>query len=134
MNRAIRNTLILSLCLIPWGLWADSSRSHGNQDSSRHGGQTDTLRSTAVETAQSPTRMRPLGTIHHRPYDRQPRYGYWSKKCIRQRSSSLAPLNHTRDCDNPAYTGGYYPHPYAPPYGQGGPVIIINNYGGARHR
>ena len=134
MNKAIRGTLILVLCLIPWGLWADSRRSHGNQDNSRHGGQTDTRHSTAVETAQSPTRMRPLGTIHHRPYDRPPRYGYWSKKCIRQRSSSLAPLNHTRDCDNPAYTGGYYPHPYAPPYGQGGPVIIINNYGGKRNR
>ncbi len=79
--------------------------------------------------------MRPHGTVRPRPYDRPPRYGYWAKKCIRQRNSSLAPLNHTRDCDHPAYTGGYYPHPYAPPYGPGGPVIIIiNNYNGARHR
>jgi hypothetical protein len=57
---------------------------------------------------------------------RQPEYGYWSKKCIRQRSSSMSPWNHSRDCDNPAYMGGFYrAPPRARPYWSASPVIII---------
>ncbi len=46
---------------------------------------------------------------HHRQ-DRtrqQPQQGYWSLKCVRQRQSSV--LQHTRDCDSPAYSGEGYP-------------------------
>lgn len=43
---------------------------------------------------------------------------FWSERCVQQRRAGLP---HTKDCDNPAYTGGAAParpYPYRP-YGRG---------------
>ncbi len=55
---------------------------------------------------------------------------FWSERCVRQRRFGLP---HTRDCDNPAYSGGGFGYPVMRPYGghgprpgpsHGGPIII----------
>ena len=134
MNRTTCRTLILTLSLFTCALWAGSERAHGSEDTSRRSVPTGSPRTMSEAPPPSTSRSQPHGIY---PRDRQPRYGYWSKKCIRQRNSSLGSLTHTRDCDNPAYTGGRYPYmpPYGPvPYGPTAPVMIINNYGAPRGR
>lgn len=47
---------------------------------------------------------------------------FWSDRCVQQRRDRNRP--HTKDCDNPAYTGGAlardpYRHHRWPPYGYG---------------
>lgn len=47
---------------------------------------------------------------------------FWSDRCVQQRRDRSRP--HTKDCDNPAYTGGYRGRePFRsqpwPPYGSG---------------
>lgn len=47
---------------------------------------------------------------------------FWSDRCVQQRRDRSRP--HTKDCDNPAYTGGAlardpYRHHQWPPYGYG---------------
>lgn len=47
---------------------------------------------------------------------------FWSDRCVQQRRDRSRP--HTKDCDNPAYTGGAhardpYRHHQSPPYGYG---------------
>ena len=118
----------------------ESDRSHGTGDVTRH-----------PETREAAPGGRPVTPPYAYPgrppyYDPDDPYGrlrrtdpaaahFWSEKCVRQRESGLSPWNHTRDCDNPAYSGGYAPYPgsysygypgYFPPYGGGGDVIIIN--------
>ena len=93
-------------------------------------------RNQADQTVESPAKERnasgeaphrgDFGGAYRYPGPPQPQFGFWSKKCVRQRSSSLSPWNHTPDCDNPAYTGGYHGRPYPPAYGYAPPVIIIN--------
>ncbi len=43
---------------------------------------------------------------------------FWSERCVRQRRFGLP---HTRDCDNPAYSGGGFGYPVMRPYGGHGP-------------
>ena len=128
MHKARSLTLITVICMTPLAAHTDTGRSYGTEDTARHQGQSDTRRSKADTTDQPAQRKKSRGIYHPKPQSEQHRYGYWSRKCIRQRSSSLAPLVHTRDCDHPAYSGGYYPTPYPAPYGPGAPVIIINNH------
>jgi len=106
MNRYALVSLILILCLLSQATWAEGTRHRG-------------IGHAPVVTGGYPY-------AGARRYYRQPSYGYWSKKCIRQRRSSLGSLGHTGDCDHPAYSGGYYP--YGPPP----PVIIIDDRGRRR--
>lgn len=53
----------------------------------------------------SPGKRRPIGTID--PAVQQ----FWSERCVQQRRYGLP---HTKDCDNPAYTGGSAHRPYRP--------------------
>jgi hypothetical protein len=104
--------------LAPTDATADTQRSPGAQDTSRAAPNRNKL--SGVDT-------RTRTDYGYRDYDPYRHYGadpatrrFWSPQCVQQRQSGLSPLNHTRDCDNPAYTGAYppysrrYPHPYAP--------------------
>ena len=93
---------------------ADTRRSHGAQDTSRHAPARNTLGGIEARARSD-----------HSARDYAPRAGYptdpasrrfWSPNCVQQRQSGASSLNHTRDCDNPAYTGAYRPYPAPAPH------------------
>jgi hypothetical protein len=94
----------------------DTRRSHGAQDTSRHAPARNSLGAIDARTDHSGRDYAPRTGYPTDPATRR----FWSPKCVQQRQSGASPLNHTRDCDNPAYTGAYrpypppYPHPYRP--------------------
>ena len=144
MNRLRTIFLVVAgiVTLAPVPGFAGSERSQGTGDVARH----PETREAGPGNGGKP--VTPPYAYYGRPpyYDRGDPYGrlrrddpatahFWSEKCVRERESGLSPWNHTRDCDNPAYSGGYAPYPgtygypgYYPPYGGGGDVIIINRY------
>ena len=128
MNKLICAIFALILFAPTQAIWPDATRSYGNSDVSRHSSSVNSQRRSSEGHGPPGGSNRTIGSGHHRPVPRPPEYGYWSRKCIKQRGSSLTPWNHSKDCDHPAYSGGYYPGNFAPPYGYGRPVIIINNY------
>ena len=134
MTKLIGSLLALALLPSTFVIFADTGRSHANGDTSRKTYTTDTRRHSkgSGESPGSGPQMVDPGPRQFT--DRVPKYGYWSTKCVKQRGSSFSPWNHSKDCDHPAYSGGYRPRPYGPPYGFGPPIIIINDYNGARYR
>lgn len=133
MNKRIVGTLALLLLASTPAAWSDTGRSYGADDTSRHASSADTRR-RAEDGAVRPDAALAIGIGQRGTADKQPKYGYGSAKCIRQRRSSFSPWNHSKDCDHPAYSGGYYPTPYLSPYGYRQPMIIINNYNAPRYR
>lgn len=134
MNKLIGGTLTLVFLTLTSTAWSDTGRSHGNSDWSRHSPSIDTRRYPADGSVTPDVNPRTIDPGRRGRADRPPKYGYWSTKCVKQRGSSFSPWNHSKDCDHPAYSGGFRPSPYASPYGYGPPVFIINNYNGAWHR
>jgi hypothetical protein len=108
INAILRPTAALA-CLLAAAAasGADTERHHGSGDTSRHPARPPAhARPPAFPARDGPQAPPPA-----------PATGYWSDKCARQRASSLGVWGHTPDCDNPAYTGGYYPAPYGYGYG-----------------
>ena len=121
----------MRLCkLAPWALGltllpalmaiADERRTGGN-DTARHPAPAEMPEAGAASAIDE-------NGIQDRRHKRRPRTGtrgvdpavqqFWSERCVQQRRAGLP---HSKDCDNPAYTGGaalVRPHPFRP-YGRG---------------
>jgi hypothetical protein len=133
MPPLIRNALVLALAALSSSSLADDSRYHGRQDTERRPG-VSAARSEAHPGRATRRQERPPAVERGRARlgiaPVPPQHGYWSLKCVRQRGSPLSPWNHSRDCDNPAYTGGHSrPYPHFAPAPGGRPPIVIRRHG-----
>jgi hypothetical protein len=96
------------------GLALGESRSRGTGDVARH---PDSVAKREMASVRVRGRERPIVVPTPDPAVEN----FWSDRCVEQRRYGRS---HTKDCDNPAYTGGGYP--YADPYRSYAP------YGGYR--
>jgi hypothetical protein len=139
--RGMQWGLVGLLAVAPCLGLAGSERSSSTADTSRH----PPKQAAQGSAAPPPATLGGYGSDGRYPNDPGDPYGrpqrvdpatarYWSEKCMGQRESGLSPLNHSQDCDNPAYTTGYPPYwggrygypAYPPPYRGGGDTYIIN--------
>ena len=96
--------VVFSFALVAAGASRAGPRDHGTGDTSRH--PRDTGQPAAI-----PVRPRggDRGVTHAERVDPAVRQ-FWSDRCVDQRRYGLS---HSRDCDNPAYTGGtWYRSPH----------------------
>lgn len=123
MRAPIVVSLILTLGATNLGL--AGQREHGRTDSSRH----PEVREERAMSSFSGGGDRDL-TLMER-VDPAVKH-YWSDRCVDQRRFGG---RHSRDCDNPAYTGGTgHRGPYYGPYGDYGGYGGHGGYGGFRPR
>lgn len=109
LNLTLAPTLLALTLIFAAGPVCAEPRVRGGDDTARHGGASGETVPKAEEWSPRPRRPSGSGTID--PAVQQ----FWSERCVQQRRYGLP---HTKDCDNPAYTGGGGAYrPYRPPHG-----------------
>jgi hypothetical protein len=96
----MRFWLILAIACVPvtWEQALGGTRDKGSGDVSRHS-------AGAAERGKRDLRERDRVPIVAVPRPDPAVQSFWSDRCVDQRRSGKS---HTKDCDNPAYTGGGY--------------------------